>query len=328
MRSFFFFLLTTGFFVSCANRSIVEEKITYDDDTYDYRIAYNVMVDSLGKNYDVFTMRPDGSNKQNISQGPGVEWVYLAAGDKLFVVSDQDTCERCFYLYETDAYGTYWKKVSDLPMSESWMGYNHKENRLIVKPAGPPNEPFQILDAKTGIRLMAIRPPLKYFSDPIFSEDYTSIIFRGSNKQSTTDQNDFDELYEMDLETGELFRLTNYPKGDKTASATDYHAGPMQLYEEGEMSYCSFQNGNYSLFLYNPFLKESRQITDDVANEVFHCYSPKKDFLIYDSSPLDKEDTFHIFSLDLKTKSAVCLTNDQYKVHQAPVCVKNPNILE
>jgi hypothetical protein len=61
-----------------------------------YKIAYNVLVDDEIYIYDVFTMNPDGSEKRNITKTPGVEWVYSAYEDRLYVFSDRDTCRRCF----------------------------------------------------------------------------------------------------------------------------------------------------------------------------------------------------------------------------------------
>ena len=63
-------------------------------------IAYNVHIrDSVNKNnYEIITMNIDGTNKTNITNNPDVAWTYYAYKNRLFFISDRDTCSRCFFL--------------------------------------------------------------------------------------------------------------------------------------------------------------------------------------------------------------------------------------
>mgnify|MGYP003539775392 FL=1 len=56
-----------------------------------YKIAYNVYEDTAKDNYDIYIMNMDGSGQKNITNTPGVEWVYYAYEDKIFFISDRDT---------------------------------------------------------------------------------------------------------------------------------------------------------------------------------------------------------------------------------------------
>jgi TolB protein len=78
----------------------------------EYAIAYNVLYNDSTDNYEVFTMNLDGSEKQNITNLVGVEWTYYSFKDKLYFISDKDTCHRCFFLYATNFKGENPKKLA------------------------------------------------------------------------------------------------------------------------------------------------------------------------------------------------------------------------
>jgi hypothetical protein len=73
------FLLVLVVAVSCSTSN----KKTFD--LNDYRIAYNVYYDTANGNYEIFSMKADGSDKKNISNSPGIDWVYYAYKDKIIL---------------------------------------------------------------------------------------------------------------------------------------------------------------------------------------------------------------------------------------------------
>jgi len=86
-----------------------------------YKIVFNVLEDREKDNYDIYSMNMDGSDRKNITNTPGVEWVYYAYEDKVYYISDKDTCHRCYFLYEMDAEGNSKRKISNLQLEDSWM---------------------------------------------------------------------------------------------------------------------------------------------------------------------------------------------------------------
>ncbi len=60
-----------------------------------YKIAYNPLLGAATIDYEIFVMDLGGSQKRNITNSPGLDWVFHAYGDRLFFVSDRDTCRRC-----------------------------------------------------------------------------------------------------------------------------------------------------------------------------------------------------------------------------------------
>lgn len=94
MKNTLFVILAIGFLGSCSqDKRSKEEK--------QYAIAYNIHEhDTIHKNnYEVITMNMDGTNKNNITNNPDVAWTYYAYENRLFFISDRDTCSRCFFVY-------------------------------------------------------------------------------------------------------------------------------------------------------------------------------------------------------------------------------------
>ena len=77
-------------------------------------------------------MNFDGSGKKNITNYEDVAWTYNAYKNRLFFISDRDTCYRCFFLYECNADGNNLKKVSNLQLEDSWMSSRNNGEEMIV----------------------------------------------------------------------------------------------------------------------------------------------------------------------------------------------------
>ena len=133
-------------FITLANISILFIGCKSESNPSQLRIAYNVLVDPNSDDYDIFLMDLDGKNPTNISNNEYIDWVYSAYSDKLYIISDRDTCTRCYFLYETDTKGTYWNKISKTLIQDSWVSLRAEGTELIIKPAGTAYEVFQIID--------------------------------------------------------------------------------------------------------------------------------------------------------------------------------------
>lgn len=98
----------------------------------EYKIVYNVLEAKATGNYEIYSMNMDGSQPKKLTNLPGVEWAYYAYKDKVYFVSDADTCKRCYFLYEMDGNGNHKRKVSELQLEDSYMGSKNKGRQLIV----------------------------------------------------------------------------------------------------------------------------------------------------------------------------------------------------
>ena len=284
------------------------------------RIAYNVLVDPATEDYEIFVMDMNGENPVNISTNPSIDWAYSSFGNQLFVISDRDTCSRCYFLYETDTKGSYWKKISKTLIQDSWVSHRANGKELIVKPAGTANETFQIIDINGNI-LSSVDPKMDYFNDPCFSPDGESIIFRGYN--GALDKSQEAELYSFNLATGEKKRITNHIGKASNIDDPLYWAGPARWNPRNDKITYSSNFKNISTIISMDITeKKTKSLTQKNVKAIWHDVSPDGNFLAYDGQLDFKADsaTTHIFIMDFEKCTSKKLTSgDKFK--QGPVFV-------
>lgn len=308
------FVLLVGFagLVSCS----VKPKA----DVSDYKIAYNVYYDTANDNYEIFVMNADGTGQKNISNAPGVEWLYYAYKDKLYFVSDRDTTHRMYFLYEMDADGNNVRKVSDLRLEDSWMSSRHNGQEMIVSGRIGREVRFQLflVDVKTGNYKQLTTDTAASFADPHFSPDGNQIVFR-YRKNRRNYQDEKAEIWIMDVAGSNLKQLTHYPE-DTTARWHSYHAGP-PYWEPNQniISYISRQKGKHNIFTMLPDGSNTKQLTTDTLSEGWHTWSPDGDWLAFDVS--NKEGyKFDIYLRNSDGSNQKKLTSD-WRSEMAPVFV-------
>lgn len=289
-----------------------------DKSKAEYAIAYNVLTDSENDNYEVFTMNMDGSEKRNITNLSGVEWTYYSYKDKLYFISDKDTCQRCaYYLYETNYKGEDPRRVSDIPLADSWMGTRKNGTELIVTPNRKVDSAFYIIDLN-GKLIHKLATGLPFSSDPTFVDDGNKVVFRGGNKKSKRESGYQEELYIINADGTNLTQLTNYPKTDTTAPWYAYKAGSPELNPtENFISYQSYQNGKYGLYAVTLDGNKQWKLTDNSESEGWHKWSPDGKWLaieLFDNA----QTKFHIGLMNWETKEVKILTDTTYKYQQAP----------
>lgn len=289
----------------------------------DLRIAFNVFTNTPEDNYEVFVMNLDGSGRKNITNTPGVDWVYASYGDRLLFLSDRDTCHRCYFLYEMDADGNHVRRISDYRMQDSWMSARMNGHEFIVDPKGINDTAFFRIDA-SGRILDTLYHGMAYANDPCFSPDGKQVVFRGANARFKQDQGYLDELYIINTDGTGRRQLTHYPVNDTTAEWWAYHAGPPQWSASDRISFCSKRKGNLSIFSIRPDGTDEQQLTPDGFDEDWHAWSPDGNFLVYGGTPLvsqEERPVFDIYLMDMRTKQAKQITTDTL-TEQAPVFVR------
>jgi TolB protein len=315
LEACFFLSLTT--LISCGGKNKSGEesnKVTEPE----YAIAYNVLYNDSTDNYEVFTMNMDGSEKQNITNLSGVEWTYYSYKDKLYFLSDKDTCQRCaYYLYETDYKGRNPKRISDIPLADSWMGSRKNGTEFIVTPNQKIDSVFYIIDLN-GNLIQKLETGLPKSSDPLFVENGEKVVFRGGTKKSKREEGYKEDLYIINVNGSGMKQLTHYPETDTTAPWFAYKAGPPHLHPtEHFISYASYQKGKYSLYGISLDGQKQWKLTDIQLWEVYHEWSPDGNWLVTDLSN-SKQTQFDIGLLNWKTKELKILTDTSYHYQQSP----------
>ena len=270
------------------------------------------MIDEETVDYDIFIMNLDGSEKRNLTNLPGVDWVYYSYNDKIYFISDRDTTAKLFFLYKMDIDGRNIKRISQFYLENSWITSRYDAKEFIVSSAKDSVRHELYLIDSDGNELKRLTNNIYYDNDPCFSPDGNQIVFR-SRRPIT------DELWIMD-DTGENLRqLTSYPLHDSTGGDFHYHAGP-PFWEPNRnvITFMSFQNFNYNIYEIKPDGSDLKQLTNGPFDEGWHCWSSDGKYLAYDGT--DAQGNYDIYLMEYDSGDIHRLTHEK-QFDQAPVFV-------
>jgi TolB protein len=287
-----------------------------------YKIVYNVFEDTARDNYDIYSMNMDGSGKKNITNTPGVEWVYYTYKDRVFFISDRDTCHRCYFLYEMDADGNNVKKLSNLQLEDSWMSSRNDGQEMIVlgRIGRQVRSQLFLIDLTNGSYKQLTDDTVSTKRDPLFLPGGKEIViaYRPDRSLRRTVP---DELWKMNLDGSNKMQLTHFPKTDTTTQWYEYHADPPQWNSKYKfISYLSRQKGQHQIFAVTADGKKQWQITAGEMGSGWHSWSPDGKWLLMDKTNR-QEKGYDIYLMNYKTKKTVQLTNEA-KYEQAPCFVE------
>lgn len=319
MRIYLLILVLAGLLVACSKK-LVQEANTPEKSGL--KIAYNVFMPNTKSDYNVFAMNLDGSGQKDITNHPDVAWTYYAYDNRLFFISDRDTCYRCYFLYETDAEGQNVRKVSNLQLEDSWMSARNRGGEMVVAGRIGREVRYQLFVVNTsdGSYRQITNDTAALHRDPLFSPDGKQIVF--AYQANKRDQSQHEELFIMDANGAGKRQLTHFPANDPAINEHHYKAGPPKWNaREGFISYQSHQNGKYSLYAVTPDGKKQWKLTDRPEEEGWHDWSPDGRYLAVEIYLAERKE-YHIALMDWKTKAWRVLTDSTYKYHQAPVFVR------
>jgi len=313
-------IIAPFFLLASCNESTNRNKKMVDPGA-ELAIIYNVLVDDAADNYEVFSMNMDGSDKRNITRLPGVEWSYFSMGDRVFYISDKDTCHRCMFLYETDFRGATHRKITEFKLADSWMSARNNGAELIVRPHPSVDSAFYIIDLN-GKVLHRVETRLPFSSDPLFVNNGDQIVFRGGLTKSKLIEGFQEALYIIDDSGKNRRQLTHFPESDTTAGKFDFRAGTPKLHPSGEfVSYQSKQQGKFSLYAVTLDGEKQWKLTDNEEHEGWHEWIPDGTWLaieLFDNN----ETQFHIGLMNWNTKEMKILTDTSYRYQQSPDFVR------
>lgn len=287
-----------------------------------YRIAYNIHVpDTTRDDWEVMTMKPDGSDKRNVTTNRDVAWTYLAVEDKLFFISDRDTCYRCFFLYSSDAFGQQVERISNLRLEDSWMSQKPGTNELVVSGRIGNQLRYQLfrIDLNSGAYTQLTSDTAAMYRDPCYAPDGKQLVF--SYKPKRREKMPYEELYIMEADGTGLRQLTTYPAANSSAADFGYKAGAPRWHPSGKfISYISKQDGRHSIFAITPDGKQGWKLLKEPGSDGWHDWSPDGQWLTYNQSD-DAETQYHIMLMHWPTKKTTQLTDNSLRTQMAPVFV-------
>lgn len=306
-------LLAAGLFFACSGKKEGQ-----------YKIAYNVYYDTLNDDYEVFIMNMDGTGKKNISNSPGVDWVYYTYKDKIYFVSDRDTTHRMYFLYSMDADGGNVRKITDLRLEDSWQNARNEGKEMIVtgRIGKEIRQQLFLVNTKTGDYKSFAHDTASSFSDPAFSPDGKQIVFR-HRQQKRNYKKEKSELWLMSAEGTDKRQLTYFPESDTTAEWFVYHAGPPKWHPTVNLiSYQSFRDGKYRLFAIKPEGGEAWRLIENTTGleEDWHSWSSDGKWLTFGMADYS-QGLVDVYLMNWETKEIKQLT-DSWQYEQAPVFVE------
>jgi TolB protein len=295
-----------------------------------YRIVYNVLEDKAKDNYEVYSMNMDGTDKKNITNTVGVEWVYYAYKDKVYYISDVDTCHRCYFLYEMDAQGNNKRKITNLQLEDSWLSAYSENEMFVIGRIGKEVRSQLFLVNKTNSSFKQLtNDTISTKRDPLFIPRWNEIIM-AYRPNKTLRKTVPDELWKFSYDTKadgstpfgtRRKQLTYFPKDDTTTKWFEYHAGPPQWNSKYKfISYLSKQKDQNQIYAITPNGKKQWQITNGEMSSGWHSWSSDGKWLAMDKASTD-EKSYDIYLMNYKTKKTIQLTTDA-KFEQAPVIVE------
>jgi TolB protein len=288
-------------------------------------IAYNVHIrDSVNKNnYEIITMNIDGTNKTNITNNPDVAWTYYAYKNRLFFISDRDTCSRCFFLYETNVNGSSPVKISDLMLEDSWMSGRKNGEEIVVTGRVKKDMRYQLflINTASGKFKQLTNDTTAKYADPCFSPDGKKIVF--SYTKNKRDKINREELYIMNEDGSNMIQLTTYPENNSSAKDFGYRAGAAKWHpKENFISYVSLQDGRHSIYAITPDGKKQWKLLSNLDSESYHDWSADGLWLTYNKSDIE-ETQYHIMLMNWNTKEEIQLTDTTYKSQLSPVFIEH-----
>lgn len=275
--------------------------------------------DLSNDNYEIFVMNADGSEQRNISNRPGVDWVYYAHKDRLYFISDRDSTSRKYFLYEMKWDGTEIRRMTDFLVHDSWISSRKDGSEFVV--TINEDDDYDTRDlfiiSKEGEILKQVTDDEFQNTDPHFSPDGNQIVFRSNRAQQ-------DELFIINSDGTDLRQLTDYPLSDNTAEDWEYHSGPPQWVDSDRITYISKQKFNYSIFSISPVGTQFKQLTPDstttgfLSNEGWHSWSRNDSLIVFNATNTVGNYDIYIMRSDIKDVRR--LTNTEW-YDQAPVFV-------
>ena len=303
-------LLTT---VQAQSRRTVYKKFT------EYGIAYNAQLPKrVPQTSRAFVMNFDGSNPEKVFSDTESSWVGAVAKNKLFVVSNRDTCGSCYFLYSCNYKGDSIKKISTLQLEGPAISSRDRGQEILVvgRIGREIRHQLFIVDVSTGAFRQLTKDTGAIFSNPCFSPDGRRIAYTCKRNKADADSED---LFVMN-ENGTGNRQLTWSSGKnlKTKILGTAPGSVKWQPKENFISFVATADGKPSLFAVSTDGRKQWKLTDNLYAEGSHDWSSDGKWLVLTST--DSKDTqSHITLMHWKNKDQRQLTESKLDSQQSPL---------
>ena len=162
-----------------------------------YRFVWSTPIDTAFRNYEIYSMNMDGSDKLNLTSNSSFDWAYSTYDDKIYFVSDRNAAPREYYLYEMDGMGNGVRRIYDKPLPDSFVSTIDGNHFLVAK--GEKLDREIILIDREGKELKQLTTNNYVDTDPAYSPDGKWIAFRSSRGEDPTSKEEIWIMNEIHL---------------------------------------------------------------------------------------------------------------------------------
>lgn len=279
----------------------------------DLKIAYNVLVDSARQDYDVYLMNADGSDPQNLTNHPSVDWVYHSDAQRLYFVSDRDTTRGMYFLYQLNPRNKEIRKIFSSRVADSWLDTRKDGKELIICQQTGNRKSLILIDDEGYLISTLLSSEVYDINDPSFINDNTQVAFRST-------QTGIDEIWSIGVDGQNLKQLT-FNESERAQDGERYHAGPPRWNPAQKViSYMSWSGDNYDIKSVNPEGIQQMITASDTLSEGWHSWSPDGKWLTFGARSIHDGD-YNIYMKATEKDRILKITSDP-RPQQAPVFVQ------
>lgn len=287
-----------------------------------YRYVWTSPIDTAFRNYEIYSMNTDGSDKRNLTNNPALDWAYSTYDDKIYFVSDRNAAPREYYLYEMNSLGEGLRKIYDQPLPDSFVSTIDGNQFLIARGKKLDREIFLI--DREGNELKRLTNNEFVDTDPAFSPDGSLIAFRSSRGEDPTSK---EEIWVMNADGSDPRQLSFFPPEIKLPNTGVYKAGPPIWSPDGNwICFISYRENRYNIYKVKPDGSDFGRLTTYNDNEGYFQFSDDGKLIIFDGE-LDEGGVVDINVYLMNADgSNVRIIADGPRLEQNPLFVKTYSV--
>ena len=285
--------------LQCKNRTNGPEKSLEDIFTEPIgKIAFTTNRDG---NKEIYIMNADGSELQNITQHPAMEYgvSWSPDGKKIATYSNRDGNTE-IYLLDLEANSAI--RLTNDP-GEDVLPAISPDGKKIAFMSNRNQKSRSLYQMKIdGSEVKALTDNDSYEESPSWSPDGTSLLFtRLIRKEGDTTHAANGEIFTMDISTKTAARIS-YKDGYDSGAVLDPAGERIAFYGPGEQS--------FDIFVMNPEGKEVQNITRDTLDAYSPTWSPDGEWIAYTAG---NKNNYDIYIIHLDTGERRQLTKTEIR---------------
>jgi WD40-like Beta Propeller Repeat len=266
-----------------------------------------------GESYDVYRRDLRTGVETPLAAAPDTEWVYVASGDELVVVSNRSAgAEGGYRLYRMDAGGGEMEQIADFPVADSWVGVLPGDGGYVVCAAVDGDQELVHVDRAGAI--------VARLTDDDFGDCQPDVTPDGKTVVFWSDRSGSGEIWAMAIDGTNPRRLTDFPGNDGVGRHRYGGEGPPRVSPAGDrIVWMSIRDGeDWDVYTMALDGSDVRRLTDHLAEDGYPSWSPDGRWLAFDS---DRGGSYDLWVMPADGSAPPQRVTDHPGSEQAPAWV-------